>query len=375
MSIPFRLNLEQQKKRAKELLKAVKAGQSDAQARFKKSHPKLQFNEILLSAFDFKLADAQLVIARELGSKTWLQLRAHIELMESLRKRVEQNTTVEDEPNACLHIRCGSDIQTTLPEAGFNGDFLEFSDPLCVGPVAYDYDIEERATYLFECFGEEFNQTYEAMREGIIKPFEQLQNSASRYENIVLWFEHDPYDQFILIFLLSFFHRNGLPKHVWLVTTNAFPGSARFQGLGQLPPEGLRLLWQSKQRVTLAQCLEADQHWKAYTNNDPRVFHSHVQAMNGSGIPFFEEAAERQLLEQPLDPKDHPLTQQLTLTMLKRGSETAGKLFGRLMREEEPLPFLGDAMYWVILKEMRTNGLVQFENTPRYWPETIVSLP
>jgi len=36
---PFRLNLEQQRKRAKELLHALRAGEADALSRFCKHHP------------------------------------------------------------------------------------------------------------------------------------------------------------------------------------------------------------------------------------------------------------------------------------------------------------------------------------------------
>ena len=39
-----------------------------------------------------------------------------------------------------LHIRCGSDIRETLQAAGIEGDFLEFSDPVCQGPVPADTD-------------------------------------------------------------------------------------------------------------------------------------------------------------------------------------------------------------------------------------------
>ena len=40
-----------------------------------------------------------------------------------------------DDDLRTLHIRCGSDIRQTLTKAGFVGDFLEYSDPICEGPV------------------------------------------------------------------------------------------------------------------------------------------------------------------------------------------------------------------------------------------------
>ena len=43
--------------------------------------------------------------------------------------------TAADADLHTLHIRCGSDLQGKLGEAGFGGDFVEFADPFCTGPL------------------------------------------------------------------------------------------------------------------------------------------------------------------------------------------------------------------------------------------------
>jgi hypothetical protein len=63
----FRLNFEQQGKRAKYLLKAARAGEADALARFR-SHPP-------------QLAEAQNLIARELRFENWAALKHHTAAM------------------------------------------------------------------------------------------------------------------------------------------------------------------------------------------------------------------------------------------------------------------------------------------------------
>ena len=70
--LPPRANLEQLKTQAKELLKAFKAGNADALARFQASHPRATGSAI-------KLADAQLIIAREYGFRSWPALKQHID--------------------------------------------------------------------------------------------------------------------------------------------------------------------------------------------------------------------------------------------------------------------------------------------------------
>jgi hypothetical protein len=69
-TLPPNPSLEQQKKQAKELLRALRAGAADARARFRRELP---------DKARFTLADAQLVIAREYGFASWALLKTHIE--------------------------------------------------------------------------------------------------------------------------------------------------------------------------------------------------------------------------------------------------------------------------------------------------------
>lgn len=69
-SLPPRPSLEQQKKRAKELLKALRAGDAEARERVRRHLPDKQ---------RITLADAQFAIAREYGFESWAKLKTHIE--------------------------------------------------------------------------------------------------------------------------------------------------------------------------------------------------------------------------------------------------------------------------------------------------------
>lgn len=76
--LPARPDLEQQKTRAKELLKALQAGDPTALDRVRQSHPRRP-DVTPEEAAGLKLADAQWVIAREYGFTSWARLKAHIE--------------------------------------------------------------------------------------------------------------------------------------------------------------------------------------------------------------------------------------------------------------------------------------------------------
>jgi hypothetical protein len=121
----FRLNLEQQKTRAKELLRAARAGDASALSRLARIRRK----------DPLKLADAQLAIARELRFGNWAELKSHIASLDRQRDAIDRGLPAPDSDMKTLHLRCGSDIQITLEQAGFVGDFLEHAVPYCLGPV------------------------------------------------------------------------------------------------------------------------------------------------------------------------------------------------------------------------------------------------
>ena len=107
----FRLNLEQQQKRAKELLRAARAGDPTALAKFRHDPP--------------KLAEAQFAIARELRFENWATLKRHLAAMTRERSRLEQDAHARahaelalDGDLRTLHIRCGSDLRSPLQRAG-----------------------------------------------------------------------------------------------------------------------------------------------------------------------------------------------------------------------------------------------------------------
>lgn len=79
VSLPAGLNLEQQKKRARELLNAVRAGDPDAIGRFSRHHPRCAGRPAAsVRSGPWALHDAQLVVAREHGFPSWPKLKAQL---------------------------------------------------------------------------------------------------------------------------------------------------------------------------------------------------------------------------------------------------------------------------------------------------------
>jgi hypothetical protein len=174
----FRLNLEQQRKRAKDLLHAVRAGNREALSRLRAAI------DGRAAAEDVKLTDAQFVVAREFGFASWRELRRHIDAQTAAGAAIG-HTPAPDGRVPTLHVRCGSDIEQELLRAGFNGDFLSLWDTFSEGPVTASADwIAVRARFLADSI---IDLTYEQLLRELSEAAERLATSAGRYERIVLW--------------------------------------------------------------------------------------------------------------------------------------------------------------------------------------------
>jgi hypothetical protein len=346
----FRLNFEQQKKLAKDLLKVARTGNATALRRVRKP------------AAEVRLADAQLAIARELGFRAWRELKAHIGSMERERADIRKRRgRAPDGDFKTLHIRCGSDIKPVLAEAGFTGDFLEHAYPYCQGPV-HDGPgaLEERAKFLTDSSVDSptpFDEMLSQCRDDESK----LQTSARDYHRIVLWTEHDSYDQLALVRYLAEYATGTRPQVLELVATSAFPGTVRFLGLGQLPAEALRLLWERRKPVTPAQLAVGAEAWNALTAGDPRKLAS-IMKSRARRLPHLTRALHRHLQELPSLRNGLGLTQHLILQILSERHASPAKMFRLLLDEREPLPWLGDTGFQYIIESMRRAGEAVFDS-------------
>ena len=342
----FRLNLEQQRKRAKDLLRAVRAGDATARRRLA--------DAVALPVPDdatIKLADAQFVIARELGFTKWRDLRTHVMAQTAAREAIAQRGPAIDADMPTLHIRCGSDIKRELEAARFNGDFLEVWDPFPVGPVTNAPDwIAQRARFHADS-GTVTDLDYDLFLAELTAADRRLAASAERYERVVIWSEHDSHDQLSLIRCLAHYARTRPPHVLELISVNHFPGSRRFIGLGQLPPEAMWLLWNRRDVIDAERLSLGAAAWATLTSDDPRALAAIVRTQTPA-LPHLGPALHRHLRELPASANGLSLTQSLLLQILSREPATIGDMWRISQAELEPLPFLGDTMFLHILDEM-----------------------
>ncbi|MBL4877025.1 MAG: DUF1835 domain-containing protein [Cohaesibacteraceae bacterium] len=337
------LNLEQLKKRAKGLLKQIRDGDPLAYSRMRMIG-KGPGNQPEFSKAEFTLADAQFVIARELKQSSWTKLKEHIAAYDRAKQLVI-NDSVADADISTVHIRCGSDIQQGLQLAGLHGKFIEYCDPVCQGPVRDPYDIRQRQQFI------------KTLGQGAVGP-PPLGSDQSRLEQsllvdrIVIWSEHDPYDVFVLARLCNYFSSCISLPRLELIFADTFPGIERFNGLGQLSPTGLRLLWeQARQEVTPKFLSVGRRVWQSICNSDPTEL-SKLANSSIKDMQPFTRAVMRYIQEYPWVGDGLTLTERLALGAINAGATTPGEVFRDLVVAREPLVFIGDVMFWPIIRRL-----------------------
>ncbi|WP_417431861.1 DUF1835 domain-containing protein [Kiloniella sp.] len=369
------LNYGQQKKRAKELLKAVKKHDQKALEKIERYHPRA--SKITADINNTILTDCQLCIARENGFVSWQKLKAHCDQLRIKQARIRSGHIPNLDDANTLHIRCGSDIKHSLNITGFTGEFHEFSDPFCQGPIPKGNTAtlrKKRSEFISSSYGIPLNEV--AANQAIA--YDKL-DQLWDYDRVVLWFEHDSYDQLILAFLLDHLSSLTSRPRLELICIDSVPGVPDFVGLGQLAPELLIWLWENQRTpITDNQLLLGERIWNALKQKTPDKLAT-IITEGTPALPLMKNALKRHLKELPSPHNGLGLTHELTLRILADKGPIKGKdLFSILMKEYEPLPYLGDLMYWYELGQIMKCKipLIQYETTqaPQPWPERLISI-
>lgn len=331
------LDLPALRKRAKRLLSALKNHAAD--------DTRAQLRTLGLPGPDYRLADIQWLVAREAGFASWPKLKAHADAVAFAARH--PGFTADDEA-AVQHWRCGNDIAHSLRTAGFAGAFQMFDDPMVMGPVPAmpeEQYWQVRTAYLQQAFNlgtEDIEQRQAAQRSALAGL-----NSDSK---LVLWCEGDAYDQLFLIRVLA--SLPGLPRRLELIEISQVPGVERFIGIGQLAPDLLAWLWPQRRALGEEALALARQAWAAYTAPDPRAWAA-LAGLQHAALPLLGRALGRQLQELPGANDGLSLTERLLLRVLaSRGELPAARVFAQLMMQDEPLPYLGDLMFHVLLQPL-----------------------
>jgi hypothetical protein len=248
-----------------------------------------------------------------------------------------------------LHVTNGDSTAESLRATGIPGDVVVWIDALHDGPVP-DVPRDElrraRASFLAGSGWGSADQ--------IAADFERrdgaVQRALAEGSPVVLWFEHDLYDQLQLLEALSLVDR---PAGVDLIVIGAFPGHPRFRGLGELSAGELATLWPAREPLTPAVLQLAHRAWAAVRAPGPGALRALLRDDTGA-MPFLAPALRR-LLEELPDAAGLSLSERLILEALDDGPLTPAQVF-EATQDREAAPFAGDTWVWKVVADLE--GLV-----------------
>ncbi|OCT13203.1 hypothetical protein A8709_20900 [Paenibacillus pectinilyticus] len=248
-----------------------------------------------------------------------------------------------------LHIVNGDSFGDKLLASGIDGEILVWRESLYEGPIGMQMSdsvlLSMRATYMNHRHG----IPEATFKQSTLEQEARLNSLSNEVDELVLWFEHDLYDQLMLCYLLS---RIGeLPRHSFrlsLLCINHFPGVEPFYGLGQLSAEQTHRLHGKWIPVTEEQLRLAHNVWTAYSASEPLPMAALIEE-DLSALPFLKKALEAHTARFPSMQNGLSAIQQLMLELLEDEEVSILSLFQKVS-EHASVYGLGDLQFWGLLE-------------------------
>jgi len=240
-----------------------------------------------------------------------------------------------------LNIVSGDAVIDLMKTAKINGDFLPWNDFLHEGPVPQNFSLEKlskiRAHFIYEQGFGKLNEITERFKKR-----DNLLKNHKKYIKIILWFEHDLYDQLQLLQILSWFSKNlSRITTLSLICTNNY--------LGETSPSEIFNLLKYQEIITEKHFTLAQQGWSSFCQPTPLNW---FQLLNEktSTLPFLKSTIIRMLEEFPNTNNGLSRTAHQALLIISKGEREPRKIFIKHQRYEER-KFMGDVIFWKILDD------------------------
>jgi hypothetical protein len=238
-----------------------------------------------------------------------------------------------------LNITNGDSTLNIMKQAAIPGELLPWRDVLHDGPVPAGLSLKElsevRAKFITDRGWGEPEATAQDFRDR-----DNVLKSSQRYQKVILWFEHDLYDQLQLLQILDWYHQHRpIRPELTIICVGQY--------LGTLSPAQMATLNRYEQAVTEEQLTLANAAWSAYRSTAPERWYALLQT-DTRALPYLAGAVVRQLEEYPDCRTGLSRTARQALQIITNGETRPGRVF-EFYQQTEERKFMGDASFWVIL--------------------------
>jgi len=263
-----------------------------------------------------------------------------------------------------LHIHNGDCSAEIARRSSLPGEHFAWRESLITGPTPAGLSADDwrklRGLHLSETYGVDLQEC----ERGLLTQEEKLK-SISDHEEVVLWFEHDLFCQLHLLYLLDWFavQPPGTTK-LSLICINEFSGKRNFRGLGELTSDEFASLFPARAEVTAQQLKLAQEAWQAYRSPTPTDIEKVLQT-DTSALPFLDAALRAHLQRFPDSNNGLGCIENRALQLIAVGANGFSDLFLGF-RDAEPVYGLGDAQFWLALRQMinAREPLLKIEDVP-----------
>jgi hypothetical protein len=243
-----------------------------------------------------------------------------------------------------IHFTNGDIVVGLLREAGVPGRIVACADPLHEGPLVHGLDLAEWRELRARFLAAGGDWPLSEVRDQLARRDEAIEAAASEDE-VVLWFEHDLFDQLNLLWLLDALAAAGThTSRISLIVIGAHPEVPRLHGLGNLSTAQLLRLAPARTTLSADALVEARLAWAEVCADDPRpsVRRAHEASANWQWLP----GALRRLWEElPAVGTGLSRTERQGLDAIAAGAQPLGEAFGACSDREERR-FLGDWSFY-----------------------------
>jgi hypothetical protein len=241
-----------------------------------------------------------------------------------------------------LHVTNGDCARVLMERSGMPGTFLAWPDVLHEGPtplVTGEEWFEVRSGYFAPGGGEQDAAAAEFLRH--YREGDAVLESYAQYDEVIFWFEHDLFDQLLLI------------RHLWWLREKTGPRFSLVCGeeyLGLLKPEEFPPMFDRRETITPEQIRLGTRAWEAFCGADPAALvplgsTDHVE------LPYLRAAIRRHLEEFPSVTNGLARSERQILQVLSEGLRTPDEAFVEASRLEESI-FMGDLSFWTIVRRL-----------------------
>ena len=232
-----------------------------------------------------------------------------------------------------LHVTNGTSV--SIPQTGLPGDVVYWIDILHEGPTPAGLSLEQmsavRARFLDD-------------RDGRLSTRDKMLAGFRSHEEVVLWFEHDLYDQLQLIQILDWFAGQDLGStRLSLICVDKY--------LGMLTPQELLAFFPLRHEVSDAELKLGAAAWTTFCSPDPSQIENLLRG-DTSPLPYLARALTRHLQQFPSTHNGLSRSERQILEILSTGPRSFAATFSAAADREEAV-FLGDCVVWSYIERMR----------------------